>query len=208
MTAEEAWPAIVSKATHARCLTIISERKSKRYNSRPGKAVNWLSGSMVCDVCSVPVGSGRNKYGPYYRCVQPGVPGRFDGKGYHVSAKTEPIDRYVKQQLFTWLSSPQFIEAYTKGDDDLVRQIEEADAEVKLLRQRLSEFRDQAITGALSAESLVAVEAGAAAENRSRGAAGTVAEGALSRSRHRGGDPQGGCRRMGSAGAVAAAPDR
>ncbi|TGB14394.1 recombinase family protein [Streptomyces sp. MZ04] len=159
-TAEGMWPKIVKKATHARCLAIIKERKRKPHNSRPGRAVNWLSGSMVCDVCSVAVGSGRNKYGPYYRCMQPKVEGRFGGKGYHVSAMTASIDEYVEQKLFAWLSSPQFVEAYTKGDDELMKQAEEADAEVTLLRARLTEFRESAIAGKTSAESLAVIEAG------------------------------------------------
>ncbi|MGW1157087.1 recombinase family protein [Streptomyces sp. NPDC002519] len=160
VTAEDAWPRIVSKATHVRCLSIIAERKGKKHNSRPGKAVNWLSGSMECDVCSVPVGSGRNKYGPYYRCVQPPVEGLHEGKGYHVSAMTAPIDAYVEQKLFEWLSSPAFVAAFTQGDEMIAKQIEEAEAEVKLLRDRLKGFRDKAIEGALSAESLAAIEGG------------------------------------------------
>ncbi|ARX85662.1 hypothetical protein SMD44_05126 [Streptomyces alboflavus] len=159
-TAEGVWPKIVKKSTHARCLAIIKERKRKPHNSRPGRAVNWLSGSMVCDVCSVAVGSGRNASGPYYRCMQPKVEGKYGGKGYHVSATTGPIDEFVEEKLFEWLSSPQFVEAYTKGDDELMKQAAEADAEVTLLRGRLQEFRESAIDGKTSAETLAVVEAG------------------------------------------------
>lgn len=160
VTAEDAWPRLVDKSVHVRALAIINERKSKRHNSRPGKAVNWLSGSMVCDVCSVAVGSGRNKYGPYYRCVQPGVEGKYDGKGYHVSGLTRDIDAYVEGELFKWLSSPAFVAAFTEGDDEAMQQIEEAEAEVTLLRGRLKEFRSKAIEGALSAESFAEIESG------------------------------------------------
>ncbi|MFK0223570.1 recombinase family protein [Streptomyces vinaceus] len=160
VTAEDAWPRIVDKAVHVRAVAIIAERKAKRHNSRPGKAVNWLSGSMVCDVCSVAVGSGRNKYGPYYRCVQPKVEGKFGGKGYHVSGLTKEIDAYVEGELFKWLSSPAFIAAFTEGDDEALNQIEEAEAEVAMLRVRLKEFRSKAIEGALSADSFAEIEAG------------------------------------------------
>ncbi|GGY65454.1 recombinase family protein [Streptomyces xanthochromogenes] len=160
VTAEEAWPRIVERSVHVRCLAIIAERKSKKHNSRPGKAVNWLSGSMVCDVCGVVVGSGRNKYGPYYRCMQPKVEGRFEGKGYHTSGLTGPIDEYVEAKLFGWLSSPAFVAAYTKGDDEVMQQIEEAEAEVALLRSRLSGFRVKAIEGGLSPESFAEIEGG------------------------------------------------
>ncbi|MEU2179691.1 recombinase family protein [Streptomyces thermolilacinus] len=160
VTAEDAWPRIVAKATHVRCLAIIAERKSKKHNSRPGKAVNWLSGSMQCDVCEVPVGSGRNAYGPYYRCVQPGVEGVHEGKGYHVSAMTGPVDAHVEGELFEWLSSPAFVAAFTQDDAAAAQQVEEAEAEVKLLKERLKGFQDKAIAGELSAESLAAVEVG------------------------------------------------
>jgi hypothetical protein len=160
VTAEDAWPRIVPKATHVRCLAIIAERKSKKHNSRPGKAVNWLSGTMTCEVCAVPLGSGRNKYGPYYRCVQPAVMGRYEGKGYHVSAVAAPVDTYVEGKLFEWLSSPAFVAAFAQDDEALVKRIEDAEAEVKLLRERLKGFQNKAVEGTLSAESLAAVEAG------------------------------------------------
>ncbi|WP_432111749.1 recombinase family protein [Streptomyces sp. YPW6] len=160
VTAEDAWPQIVSKATHVRCLAIIAERKGKKHNSRPGKAVNWLSGTMKCDVCGVEVGSGRNKYGPYYRCMQPGVEGLHEGKGYHVSGKTSDVDPFVEKKLFEWLSSPAFVAAFNRDDAEAMKQLEEAEAEVKVLRARLKEFQDRAIAGTLSADSLAAVEAG------------------------------------------------
>ncbi|MEV0438994.1 recombinase family protein [Streptomyces spectabilis] len=160
VTAEDAWPKIISKATHVRCLAIIKERKGKRYNSRPGMAMHWLSGSMTCDVCAVPVGTGRNEYGPYYRCVQPPVEGLHGGKGYHVSAKIADIDPFVERKLFQWLSSPAFIEAFNNDDAEAMKQLEEAEAEAGLLRSRLAEFHEQAIEGKLSAASLAAVEAG------------------------------------------------
>ncbi|MFJ7208207.1 recombinase family protein [Streptomyces sp. NPDC098789] len=173
VTAEGAWPALVKKSTHLRACSVVAERKSRKHNSRPGKAVNLLSGSMVCDVCSVAVGSGRNKYGPYYRCVQPGVEGKFGGKGYHVSALTKEIDSHVESGLFRWLSSPEFIAAYTTSDDAIMRQVEEAEAEIEMLRGRLKEFRTKAIEGALSVDSFAEIEAGltpkiADAESRAR----------------------------------------
>ncbi|QKW51706.1 recombinase family protein [Streptomyces buecherae] len=160
VTSEDAWPAIVSKATHVQCVAIITERKGKSHNSRPGRAVNWLSGTLLCDVCSTRMGAGRNKYGPYYRCLQPPVEGLHGGKGYHVSAKTHQIDAFVEAKLFAWLSSPAFVAAFNHDDDATMRQIEEAEAQVQLLRDRLQSFQEQAIVGTLSAESLAAVEAG------------------------------------------------
>ncbi|MGW2484969.1 recombinase family protein [Streptomyces sp. NPDC001571] len=174
VTAEEAWPALVDKADFLRAQARREERRSgQKFNRRPGKAVNWLSGGMVCDVCSVPVGSGRNSYGPYYRCMQPKVEGRFGGKGYHTSGLTAPIDEYVRGKLFEWLSSPAFIAAFTEGDDGAIQRIEEAEAEVVMLRGRLKDFRGRAIEGVLSADSFAEIEAGLLpkikdAENRAR----------------------------------------
>ncbi|AUG78068.1 hypothetical protein CFP65_3267 [Kitasatospora sp. MMS16-BH015] len=157
VTAEEAWPAVVDKATHARCVMTIKSRKGKRrWNTRPGATKRWLSGSMMCDVCSQPVGSDLKDTGPRYGCVQPG---QGDEKGYHVSAKTEDVDPFVLGKLLDWLANPAFIAAFTQGDGELVKQIEEAEAEAALLSAQLDEFIAEAGAGRLSARALVAVEA-------------------------------------------------
>ncbi|MYT30493.1 MULTISPECIES: recombinase family protein, partial [unclassified Streptomyces] len=157
VSAAEAWHAIVSKATHVRCKAVIEERDKKPHNSRPGKARYRLSGVMVCHICEHPVGTHRTDSGNMnYLCKQPGRNGE---KGYHVSAQMEPVDAYVLSWLFSWLSSPAFVEAYTKGDAELVQKIEEAEAEAELLRQRLDGFYAAAAEGKLSPEGLAAVEA-------------------------------------------------
>ncbi|MFG2528259.1 recombinase family protein [Streptomyces sp. NPDC048516] len=157
VTKEEAWPEIVPKRIFVKCQSVIASRGSKSTNSRPGMARYLLSGIMGCASCRVPVVSNPTDYGMNYQCKQPGKNGE---KGYHVSGKQAPIDEYVRGELFDWIASPAFVEAYTKGDEELQKKIAEAEAEAALLKGRLQEFRDKAIAGELSADSLAAVEAG------------------------------------------------
>ncbi len=86
-------------------------------------------------------------------------PGRNGAKGYHVSGKQAPIDKYVLGVLFDWLASPAFVEAYTKGDEELQEKIANAQAEAEMLKARLEEFRDKAAEGKLDADGLAAMEA-------------------------------------------------
>ncbi|MEU7639847.1 MULTISPECIES: recombinase family protein [unclassified Streptomyces] len=157
VTADNAWPALVRKATFTRCQAIIKDRGKLGRNSRPGKARYWLTSIMVCGECNSPIQSQKTASGKVnYVCKQPGRDGE---RGYHTSAQMTPVDRYVRDWLFGWLSSPRFVEAYTRGDEKLVRQIEEAQAEAKLLRERLDGFYLQAAKGGLSPEGLGAIEA-------------------------------------------------
>ncbi|GAA1176202.1 recombinase family protein [Streptomyces rhizosphaericus] len=157
VTKEEAWPEIVPKRVFVKCQSIIAAKGSKPTNSRPGMARYLLSGIMGCSSCRVPVVSNPTDYGMNYQCKQPGQDGE---KGYHVSGKQAPIDEYVRGELFDWIASPAFVEAYTKGDEELQKKIADAEAEAKLLKGRLKEFRDKAIAGELSADSLAAIESG------------------------------------------------
>jgi DNA invertase Pin-like site-specific DNA recombinase len=157
VTNEEAWPEIVPKRIYVKCQSIIKAKGGKPSNSRPGMARYLLSSIMKCSVCRVPVVSDPTDYGMNYQCKTPGKDG---AKGYHVSGKQAPIDEHVLGVLFDWIASPAFTEAYTKGDEELQKKIADAEAEAKLLKDRLQEFRDKAITGGLSADSLAAVEAG------------------------------------------------
>ncbi|MEU5424003.1 recombinase family protein [Streptomyces olivoreticuli] len=157
VTNEEAWPEIVPKRVYARCQGVMKSRAGKPTNSRPGMAKYLLSGIMTCSECKVPVVSNPTDWGMNYQCKTRGV---GEEKGYHVSGKQDPIDEYVRGELFDWISSPAFAVAYTKGDEELTRRIADAEAQAVLLKGRLKEFRDKAIAGDLSADSLAAVEAG------------------------------------------------
>ncbi|WP_405018145.1 recombinase family protein [Kitasatospora sp. NBC_00070] len=157
VTAEKAWPRIVKASTHARCLLIIRARKdSRKWNTRPGAAKNWLSGAMKCDVCEILTGSDKRDSGPRYCCVQPGTD---DAKGYHVSAETGPVDEFVLGKLLDWLADPKFVAAFTQDDKKVLAEIEEAEASVALLTSELEEFYVEAGAGRLSARALSSVEA-------------------------------------------------
>ncbi|CAL9296647.1 hypothetical protein SUDANB25_02664 [Streptomyces sp. SudanB25_2051] len=155
VTNEEAWPKIVPPRVYAKCAALVEAKASKPSNSRPGVAKYLLSSIMCCAVCKIPVVSEHTDYGLNYQCKTPGKNG---AKGYHVSSKQAPIDEYVLGVLFDWLASPAFVEAYTKGDEELQEKIANAKAEAELLTARLEEFRDKAAEGELSAESLAAME--------------------------------------------------
>ncbi|MER6249849.1 recombinase family protein [Streptomyces sp. NPDC001584] len=159
VTSDGAWPKIVSKRIYLKCQSVIKARASKPTNSRPGMARYLLSAIMGCSECRVPVVSNPTDWGMNYQCKTPGTDG---ATGYHVSGKQEPIDAYVLGELFGWLSSPDFIKAYTAGDKELQEKIAEAEADAELLNTRLVEFRDKAIAGELSADSFAAIEAGLA----------------------------------------------
>ncbi|MFI6055529.1 recombinase family protein [Streptomyces violascens] len=156
VTNETAWPQIVPPHIHATCVALDKAKKSNRSNSRPGVAKYLLSSIMCCSECLHPVVSDPTEYGLNYQCKTPGKDG---AKGYHVSGKQTPIDDYVLGELFGWLSSPAFVEAYTEGDRELQERIANAQAEAELLMSRLEEFRDKAAEGGLSADSLAAMEA-------------------------------------------------
>ncbi|MEU5130001.1 recombinase family protein [Streptomyces mobaraensis] len=154
---EEAWPALVTKAEHVQAVAVVEAgKKKRRYNTRPGKAIHELSGLMVCDVCEIPVGSDRQHGLPRYSCDTPGPEGE---KGYHASAQVSIVDPFVQHKTFEWLASPSFAKAYAKGDAELLRDIAEAEAEVKLLQAELDEFYAEAGAGRLSARGLATVEA-------------------------------------------------
>jgi hypothetical protein len=111
---------------------------------------------MICDICEIRVNSDKQHGLPRYSCAAP-APG--EEKGYHASAQVEIVDPWVKSRLFKWLASRSFVKAFTKGDDELLKEIEEAEAEAALLRKNLQEFYDEAGAGRLSAAGLAAVEA-------------------------------------------------
>ncbi|MEU3710519.1 recombinase family protein [Streptomyces catenulae] len=156
VTNEAAWPQIVPPHIHAKCVALDKAKKGKPSNSRPGVAKYLLSSIMCCSECRYPVVSDPTDYGLNYQCKTPGKDG---ATGYHVSGKQAPIDAYVLGELFNWLASPAFVEAYTKGDRELQDQIADAQAEAELLSSRLEGFRDKAAEGDLSADSLAAMEA-------------------------------------------------
>ncbi|MFF8534121.1 recombinase family protein [Streptomyces sp. NPDC015532] len=156
VTNEEAWPEIVPPRIYAKCQALITAKGSKPSNSRPGVAKYLLSSIMCCSECEHPVVSDPTEYGMNYQCKTPGKNG---AKGYHVSGKQAPIDKYVLGVLFDWLASPAFVEAYTKGDEELQEKIANAQAEAEMLKARLEEFRDKAAEGKLDADGLAAMEA-------------------------------------------------
>ncbi len=158
VVSEQAWPRIVPRATHARCLLVIKGRRdSGKWNSRPGAAKYWLPGIAECDVCDTAVSSDIRRGGvPRLACQQPGAEGET---GYHVSSELEPIDEFVRGKLLDWLSNPAFIAACTRDDEEAMRKLEEAEAEVALLSAQLDEFYVEAGAGRLTARALVAVEA-------------------------------------------------
>ncbi|MCA6093462.1 recombinase family protein [Streptomyces sp. SCA3-4] len=157
VTNEDAWPAIVSLAEHVQAVTVVKARKEKRaFNMRPGRAIHWLSGIMICDICEIEVGSDRQHGLPRYSCQAPGPEGV---KGYHASAQISIVDPYVEDRLFEWLASPSFARAYARGDKEVLQAMDEAKAEVKLLQEQLAQFYAEAGAGRLSAQGLAAVEA-------------------------------------------------
>jgi site-specific DNA recombinase len=157
VTNKEAWPALVDKADHVRAVAAVNKGKERRkYNQRPGKAIHQLSGVMICDICEIPVNSDRQHGLPRYSCAAPAPKGQ---KGYHASAQVSIVDPYVERKAFEWLSSPSFARAYAKDDAQMMKEIEEAEAEAKLLQAELDEFYEEAGAGRLSARALVAVEA-------------------------------------------------
>ncbi|MET8627956.1 recombinase family protein [Kitasatospora sp. NPDC004669] len=167
-THDEAWPRITDPGTHAQCLAVIGKRRtSTTYNKRPGRAKYLLPGNAVCDVCSSPLFSGINgapatatAKGTKMRRLNCMQPGQGDAKGYHVSFDMQLADDYVKSELFDWLASPGFIEAYVKSDEERAQRVADAEGEIKVLRARLGSFRQAAIDGTMSAESFAAIEAG------------------------------------------------
>ncbi|MEV5567590.1 recombinase family protein [Streptomyces sp. NPDC052196] len=157
VTNEQAWPALVTKAEHVQAVAVVEAGKAKRkYNQRPGRAIHQLSGNMICDVCEIPVSSDRQHGLPRYSCAAPAPEG---GKGYHASAQVSIVDPYVETETFKWLASPAFARAYARDDAELLREMEEAEAEATLLQAELDEFYAEAAAGRLSARGLVAVEA-------------------------------------------------
>ncbi|HZF90410.1 MAG TPA: recombinase family protein [Streptomyces sp.] len=157
VTNEEAWPALVTPAVHLRAVQAVEARKkSRKYNQRPGRAIHWLSAIMKCDICEIRVNSDRQHGLPRYSCQAPAA---GDAKGYHASAQVSIVDPYVEGRLFEWLASPSFRRAFTRSDDELLREAEDAEAAARLLRAELEEFYELAGKGQLSARALAAVEA-------------------------------------------------
>ncbi|MER6360070.1 recombinase family protein [Kitasatospora sp. NPDC001527] len=166
-TKENAWPALIDMATHARCLAITTKRASEREGSRPTAAVHWLSGIGRCHKCSFIFYTGRRRHRTIdpktgegkqviqYKCKTPAA---GEIKGFHFSLDVELVDRHVEGQLFDWLSEPRWFAAYLAADEKRSKKHAEKQGELAILRARLDAFYKSAAAGETSPAALAAVE--------------------------------------------------
>ncbi|MEV7777826.1 recombinase family protein [Kitasatospora sp. NPDC088351] len=166
-TKENAWPALTTPATHARCLAITAKRASQREASRPTAAVHWLSGIGRCDKCSfifytsgrrhrtIDPKTGEGKRTIQYKCKTPAV---GEIKGFHFSLDVDLVDKHVEGQLFDWLSEPKWFAAYLAADEQRAKKHADKQGELVILRARLDAFYKSAASGETSPAALASIE--------------------------------------------------
>lgn len=157
------WPALVEPLVQARVRRMLEDPVRK--TTRPGRLKYLCSYIVHCGVCGAglqgaPRGRRAETRTPTYFCPN-----------HHASAKVAWLDEFVTRLLLARVDVREVRERMTVTDD---AEVLAARAEVAALRERLAGWRDAAIAGQVSPDSLAHIEAGlqaeiAEADRRSRG---------------------------------------
>jgi site-specific DNA recombinase len=145
------WPPVVEPETYWRAVAVLSDpaRKPKGSGIRPGRARWLLSYVAACGVCGGPLSmrhlprsSGQTAY---YRCARGCV-----------SAPVAWLDEMATVGVVGFCSTSPLYEVLTRADD---KEAQAARAEAQAERDKLAEFEEQAISGAISAASFARISA-------------------------------------------------
>ncbi len=146
VVADGSWPAIVDEATHAVCVSRLTDPARRTNEGR--HAQHLLTGLARCGVCGGPMARQKNR-GPYaYVCKT----------AFHVSRKQEDVDALVVGVVLARLARPDLAELMAGPDeqDDVVRAARD---EATTKRARLEGFYDAAAAGELTPAALARIEA-------------------------------------------------
>jgi site-specific DNA recombinase len=151
------WQPLVDEATFYAATRILSDpARAIAYGrpvgaTRPGKQVHLLAYLATC-YC----GSYVHARQTYYSCCPQGC----------VSIRRTPVDEFVEDVLFDYLSKPRFYQSLQRAGDVVDREVIEARAAAVKLRSELDEWRRSAIAGKTTPETLAVVEPGLTARIR------------------------------------------
>lgn len=157
------WEPLVDEETFWAAGRILGN-PGRQVTARPGRQVHLLTYLATC-VNGHPIRARARQY-----CCGPGC----------VHTLREPVDGYVTDLAVARLSRPDLYARLRQAGDDADRQIIEARGEAERLRAQLDSWRESAIAGKTSPESLAVIEAGLvrqieAADARARAAGMPVA---------------------------------
>jgi len=147
------WPALVEEDIFWAAQAVLSDpaRRTTGGRIKPGRSKWLLSFLAVCGVCKGPLSVKFNTRAagrvPYYRCSSDGC----------VSAPAEWMDELVTVGVVGFCAQSPLYELLTRGDD---QEASTARAEAAAERDRLADFEERAISGAISAGAYARIASG------------------------------------------------
>lgn len=142
------WPPLVSEAEHNRAVRILSN-PSRMTTARPGRQVHLLTYLAECGVC----GAGISARSAFYVC-----------RAGCVSIGRAKVDEWVQEVTMATLADEDFYGSLRQVGDDSNRVVAEAEAEIEKLEGELDAWRQSAIEGKTTPDTMAAVEAGISAK--------------------------------------------
>jgi DNA invertase Pin-like site-specific DNA recombinase len=138
------WPALVTEAEHHAAVRVLSAPDRVQYRGvRPGRASSLLGNIAYCGTCGerlAPRANGR------YRCC--------------VNIGRDELEQFVTEAVIAGLSSPKLFRQLRHGSDADDKALLAARAEVDRLTDELGRWRQSAVDGQTTPESLAVIEAG------------------------------------------------
>lgn len=144
---QAAWPALVKADVFYTVLEFLTDpARTTGYNSKPGRAVHFLTGIGHCDVCGGRLSVRKEKRNgrgapETYRCFEKGC--------IRVVKKT--LDDYVEDLILTALESDEIYTALAPHDADTDAELAKVRGELAELHTRHRELASAVATGKLSA---------------------------------------------------------
>lgn len=141
------WPPLVQPELYYAVHRILTD-PTRRTTSGGGQ--RWLlSGLATCGVCDTPLTATK---GRWYRCALRGC----------VRVVIAGMDDWITKAIIAYLSQPAIYKGLAQMSDQANREVTEARNQVATLRAELDQWRQSAVQGVTSPESLAAIEAGLA----------------------------------------------
>lgn len=139
------WPPLVEPEVFYAVQRILTD--PARTTTNGGRQKWLLSGLACCGVCGTPLTVTK---GRWYRCAMRGC----------VRVVVVGLDDWIRKAMIAYLSQPTVYKVLTQEHDNANREVSEARNEVAKLRAELDQWRQSAIQGVTTPESLAAIETG------------------------------------------------
>lgn len=139
------WPRLVEPEVFYAVQRILSD--PARTTTNGGRQKWLLSGLACCGVCGTPLTATK---GRWYRCALRGC----------VRVVIVGLDDWIRKAMIAYLSQPAVYKGLAQEHEQADREVTEARTEAAQLRAELNQWRESAIKGVTTPESLAAIEAG------------------------------------------------